>query len=297
MSTLWLVATPIGNLADLSPRAVDVLAHVGLICCEDTRRTGLLLQHAGIKAGRLAVCNDHTEFSRVADVLGVLVGGARRRDRQRCGHAGDLRPRRTHRAGGDRRRLRRERGPRPERGGHGTHDQRARHRPVRVRGVPAPQGQRARRTPGRRRGGTAHDDHLRGPPSRAAHPRRPPRWRAATTGSSWSLANSRSSTRRSSAARWAPSTSAARAASTSSSSRVHRSTIAPPATTTSARRSAASSLPGSSTRDAAATVAKHVGRPKREVYALAVGLDDETSDDRTRDDKTRDDEMGGAANE
>ncbi len=75
MSTLWLVATPIGNLADLSPRAVDVLAHVGLICCEDTRRTGLLLQHAGVKAERLAVCNDHTEFNRVADVLGVLAEG------------------------------------------------------------------------------------------------------------------------------------------------------------------------------------------------------------------------------
>ena len=75
MSTLWLVATPIGNLADLSPRAVDVLAHAGLICCEDTRRTGLLLQHAGVKAERLAVCNDHTEFSRVADVLGVLAAG------------------------------------------------------------------------------------------------------------------------------------------------------------------------------------------------------------------------------
>ncbi len=75
MSTLWLVATPIGNLGDLSPRAVDVLAHVGLICCEDTRRTGLLLQHAGVKASRLAVCNDHTELSRVADVLGVLADG------------------------------------------------------------------------------------------------------------------------------------------------------------------------------------------------------------------------------
>lgn len=75
MSTLWLVSTPIGNLADLSPRAVDVLAHVGLICCEDTRRTGLLLQHAGVKAERLAVCNDHTEFSRIADVLGVLAEG------------------------------------------------------------------------------------------------------------------------------------------------------------------------------------------------------------------------------
>ena len=75
MSTLWLVATPIGNLGDLSPRAVDVLAHVGLICCEDTRRTGLLLQHAGVRAERLAVCNDHTEVSRIDDVIRVLGDG------------------------------------------------------------------------------------------------------------------------------------------------------------------------------------------------------------------------------
>ncbi len=75
MSTLWLVATPIGNLGDLSPRAVDVLAHVGLICCEDTRRTGLLLQHAGVRAERLAVCNEHTEVARVADALDVLGSG------------------------------------------------------------------------------------------------------------------------------------------------------------------------------------------------------------------------------
>ena len=75
MSTLWLVATPIGNLGDLAPRAVDVLSHVGLVCCEDTRRTGLLLQHAGIRAARLAVCNDHTETSRIADVLAMLGEG------------------------------------------------------------------------------------------------------------------------------------------------------------------------------------------------------------------------------
>jgi 16S rRNA (cytidine1402-2'-O)-methyltransferase len=75
VSTLWLVATPIGNLGDLAPRAVDVLAHAALICCEDTRRTGLLLQHAGVKAERLAVCNEHTEVSRVADVLAVLGSG------------------------------------------------------------------------------------------------------------------------------------------------------------------------------------------------------------------------------
>jgi 16S rRNA (cytidine1402-2'-O)-methyltransferase len=75
MSTLWLVATPIGNLGDLPPRAVDVLRHCALICCEDTRRTGLLLQHAGIRAERLAVCNDHTETARVGDVLQVLGSG------------------------------------------------------------------------------------------------------------------------------------------------------------------------------------------------------------------------------
>jgi 16S rRNA (cytidine1402-2'-O)-methyltransferase len=75
VSTLWLVATPIGNLGDLPPRAVDVLSHVGLVCCEDRRRTGLLLQHAGIRAARLAVCNDHTETSRIADVLATLGEG------------------------------------------------------------------------------------------------------------------------------------------------------------------------------------------------------------------------------
>ncbi len=75
MSTLWLVATPIGNLGDLAPRAVEVLASVALVCCEDTRRTGRLLQHAGIRAERLAVCNEHTEFERIDDVLAVLAAG------------------------------------------------------------------------------------------------------------------------------------------------------------------------------------------------------------------------------
>jgi 16S rRNA (cytidine1402-2'-O)-methyltransferase len=73
--TLWLVATPIGNLADLPPRAVEVLSTVGLVCCEDTRRTGRLLQHAGIRAERLAVANEHTEASRVGEVLAMLGAG------------------------------------------------------------------------------------------------------------------------------------------------------------------------------------------------------------------------------
>lgn len=73
--TLWLVATPIGNLGDLAPRAVEVLGRAALVCCEDTRRTGRLLRHAGVRAGRLAVANDHTEASRIADVLAVLGSG------------------------------------------------------------------------------------------------------------------------------------------------------------------------------------------------------------------------------
>ncbi len=75
-ATLWLVATPIGNLDDLTPRAVAVLRDAAMICCEDTRRTGRLLQHAGIaSAGRLRVANEHTERDRIADVLNELDEG------------------------------------------------------------------------------------------------------------------------------------------------------------------------------------------------------------------------------
>jgi 16S rRNA (cytidine1402-2'-O)-methyltransferase len=72
---LVLVATPIGNLGDLSPRAVEVLAGAALVCCEDTRRTGRLLQHAGVTGARLAVCNEHTEGARIGEVLDVLGAG------------------------------------------------------------------------------------------------------------------------------------------------------------------------------------------------------------------------------
>ncbi len=74
--TLWLVATPIGNLGDLPPRAMEVLGGVELICCEDTRRTGKLLAHAGVSGVRMAVSNEHTEFHRIGDVLELLSAGA-----------------------------------------------------------------------------------------------------------------------------------------------------------------------------------------------------------------------------
>ncbi len=75
--TLVLVATPIGNLGDLSPRAVEELSAAGLICCEDTRRTGKLLAHAGITGSRLKRLDDHTERAGIEVVLEQLAAGHR----------------------------------------------------------------------------------------------------------------------------------------------------------------------------------------------------------------------------
>jgi 16S rRNA (cytidine1402-2'-O)-methyltransferase len=72
---LVLVATPIGNLGDLSPRAVDALRTATLVCCEDTRRTGKLLQHAGLAGTRMAVANEHTERARIDQVVQLLNEG------------------------------------------------------------------------------------------------------------------------------------------------------------------------------------------------------------------------------
>lgn len=55
---LYIVATPIGNLGDITPRAVEVLRRVSMVACEDTRVTGRLLHHLGIKQ-RLARYDDH----------------------------------------------------------------------------------------------------------------------------------------------------------------------------------------------------------------------------------------------
>lgn len=72
---LVVVGTPIGNLGDLSPRAVEVLRASALICCEDTRHSAKLLTHAGIEGVRKAVSNEHTEAARVQQVLELLAAG------------------------------------------------------------------------------------------------------------------------------------------------------------------------------------------------------------------------------
>lgn len=73
---LIIVGTPIGNLGDLSPRAVEVLTEASLIACEDTRRTGRLLQAAGIDRTDLVVANDHTETAVAAKIIDRLRTGA-----------------------------------------------------------------------------------------------------------------------------------------------------------------------------------------------------------------------------
>jgi 16S rRNA (cytidine1402-2'-O)-methyltransferase len=72
--TLWIVATPIGNLGDLAPRVAEVLAAVDVIACEDTRRTGTLLQHLGLRK-TLRSLHEHNERSRLAEILALLGEG------------------------------------------------------------------------------------------------------------------------------------------------------------------------------------------------------------------------------
>ena len=72
--TLFVVATPIGNRADISGRAVDVLRSVALVAAEDTRRAQSLLQHLGIRKPLLSL-HQHNESARIPGVLARLAGG------------------------------------------------------------------------------------------------------------------------------------------------------------------------------------------------------------------------------
>ncbi len=72
--TLYVVATPIGNLGDLSPRAREVLAAVDLVAAEDTRVTGQLLARIGLHRPLISL-HEHNERARVADLIERLASG------------------------------------------------------------------------------------------------------------------------------------------------------------------------------------------------------------------------------
>lgn len=72
--TLYLVATPIGNLQDISLRAIEVLRSVDLIACEDTRHSRKLLNHFSI-TNKLVSYHEHNEDSRAAELIAKLTDG------------------------------------------------------------------------------------------------------------------------------------------------------------------------------------------------------------------------------
>ena len=72
---LYVVATPIGNLADISNRALETLASVDLIAAEDTRHSRTLLQHFGINTAMMSL-HEHNEASKIEQIIRQLEAGS-----------------------------------------------------------------------------------------------------------------------------------------------------------------------------------------------------------------------------
>lgn len=74
MGTLFIIATPIGNLADITLRALEILAKVDLILCEDTRKTKILLDHYKIKKS-LVSYHQHSKLTKINFIIEKLIQG------------------------------------------------------------------------------------------------------------------------------------------------------------------------------------------------------------------------------
>ncbi len=75
MSILFVVATPIGNLEDITLRAIRVLKEADVIACEDTRHTQMMLNHLEITGKRLIACHAHNEEVSSAGIVNLLAQG------------------------------------------------------------------------------------------------------------------------------------------------------------------------------------------------------------------------------
>ena len=271
---LHLVATPIGNLRDITLRALETLAAADVIACEDTRVTRKLLDHYGI-ATPLTPYHEHNAAAARPKLLARLAAGEAVALVSDAGtplisDPGFKLVRAACEAG-----LAVTRGARRLRGAGGAGSRRPADRPVLLRGLPAAEGRPAPE-PHRRAGAHSGDaDPVR---KRAAHRRaRSPRSpRVSARARPRSAANSPSCTRRSAAAisrRWRRPMTAAprRAASSSSSSRRRRPTPAQPdagEVDALLRRA----LQHASVKDAVSEVAAATGRPRREIYQRALAL-------------------------
>ncbi len=75
MSTLYIVATPIGNLDDITLRAIKTLKEVDVIACEDTRHTQTMLTHLEITGKRLIACHAHNEAASSQGIINLMEQG------------------------------------------------------------------------------------------------------------------------------------------------------------------------------------------------------------------------------
>lgn len=76
-AALYVVPTPIGNLGDITIRALEVLRSVEVVACEDTRRTRKLLTYFDIAGKRLIACHDHNERNSAPGIVNLLAEGKR----------------------------------------------------------------------------------------------------------------------------------------------------------------------------------------------------------------------------
>lgn len=75
MGKLFIIATPIGNLKDITVRAVETLKTVSFIACEDTRKTGLLLHELGINPPKLISFYEENELYRIPEIITLIEAG------------------------------------------------------------------------------------------------------------------------------------------------------------------------------------------------------------------------------